>query len=218
VPRRLRPLTPIFDVDASRGSIDVANTPPEPVITVLFEDDFNRADTGSGLSSADWANDASWRITSNIAELTGTGASPNVYYTTDMPSDDHWSEGIILPGQWTDGRMMAVIARYTLAGGFYGLAVHGFGGVYSTSLVRGTDISAPTTLDTYVHGNTSPQHLRLEVEGSDQRGYWWDGSDWNLVLSSTDATYATGTKVGFAGFRFGGAAQCEDYKAGIGFL
>lgn len=183
----------------------------------LIADDFNRADTATDLGT-DWDNDSVWRITSNQARLTGTASSPIVRHVTAMPGDDHWVQGTIIPPTVANDDPTAIIARHTVAGGFYAIEYRGLS--HDLVLTRGTSITATTTLDTANAGGAagSANTVRLEVEGSDLRGHLWNGSSWTLILSATDSTYTTGTRVGISGRRLSGACFVDDFKAGTGYL
>lgn len=169
--------------------------------SVRASDNFNRAD---GALGANWTTLGSGHtIVSNQADG-ATGANRFDVWAAACNTNDNWSQ--IAFGAAPVGTMAAA-ARVVDASNFYSLAY-----VQSTTTLglRRTVGGSATTLTSTVTALSSGQVLRIEVQGTALRGY----VDGVLVLSTTDATFATGKRVGFRTTSPPSAVKYDNWSGG----
>ncbi|MDF0645985.1 MAG: fibronectin type III domain-containing protein [Nitrospira sp.] len=196
-------------------------TPP-PGRTTLFTDTFNRADSADlGAAYTDsYSGFTSGRILSGRVVMSAVGAAAATVeqYTGVTTPNDQWSEvtigaltsgvgaqaGVHLrlsnPSTYSGYRCFAAINQTNRSG------IRRFSGGVSTSL--GSDT-------TTVWG--AGDKLRCEVQGSTIKLYRVVGAAETLLLSATDATYASGTTGIYVAVGAGGAvtdAQLSGFAMG----
>jgi len=207
-------------------------------IIIVHSDSFDRANTTPPASIGAWANDSVWRITTNQAELTGTGTSDCPRYDTPLLGSDHFVQADLSPSGdslWH----AAICARMNGASSFYAFhrAETGSNAIYWLSRNSSDDMTTMTQIGPTVTFNldwisggevaadgsgefvlSGYARMRLEVEGSSLRGYIWNftTNTWDLAVSVVDTTYPTGTQVGFGGYRALGSVWVDNWKAGTG--
>ena len=216
------PLDPIYRVRTQYGAVDVGNTPgviPCEEPSVLFADAFNRSDSAS--LGANWDEvTALWTIFNSQAYFDGTAFPQLALAATAMPGGDHWVEGVVYPPT-TNPWVSAVVARCDPSAGYAHYAVWKNGSSGHITLSRGTSADAYTTIATVLDAQssaTSSARVRLQLDGDELEVWQFYSSAWHLVLSATDSTYATGTRVGISGFRLTGASIVDNFAAGTGSL
>jgi hypothetical protein len=195
-----------------------------PTRVILFSDNFNRAN--SATLGASWTPDTSnFTITSNAAQMAGTGAPQLERVVTTMGSPDHWVEATVLPPSTVNPWVSAIAARMDPSAGntHYAAWKQGNAAIGARIVLsRGTAANAYTTVATGSDGSGAAAgaaaQLVLEVEGTALRVYQFYAAAYHLVISTTDATYSVGNNVGMTGFRTTGTTQVEDYFAGTGYL
>jgi hypothetical protein len=169
--------SPTVALDASSGR------------SVLYSDDFNRADSATGGMGSNWTDySPGYRILANRA--TKIANDHRVDWATALPSSDHWVEADVVNPDTGGTTFLVLHAR--------GAANLTWYSAYIMPGVRyelGRDIAAGYTTLNSVNDAAAPAaaKIRLEVEGTSIRMY----VDGVLKVSATDSGITTGTLVGF---------------------
>lgn len=190
---------------------------------LTISDDFNRAD---GLLGASWDDGYTARnafaLVSNQLRVAGIGLDSFETYNATTPANNQWARITFSSLSTADANIKApgILLRTSAPASVTGYACrvwHWTGGSPISRIERwDSDVSfTPLIDDTTVTWQTGDQ-LRCEAEGTEIRLYRIRGTAEILVLSATDATYASG-RVGLIDYVQAGTTadiQVDDFVAG----
>jgi glucose/arabinose dehydrogenase len=195
--------------------------PPTNGRTTLFTDSFNRADNADlGTAYTDsYTSFATGKILSQRLVPSTVGTATVEQYTGVVTPNDQWSEVTI--GALTGGVMAQVGTHVRLTNPTTYRGYRCFAAINQTNKagIRRVDAGVLTTLGTndtttvWGAGDT----LRCEIKGTTIKLYRVVGAGETLLLSATDATYASGTTGLYAMVAAGGAvtnAQISRFSMG----
>ncbi len=178
--------------------------------TILFSDDFNRADSGN--LGANWTTNSDvTAIVSNTAKCS-SGSSASWNYWVGSPGNDQFAEVDVVTNL---GQICSVFVRYDSASPtntFYTFRVDDTGAdTYQLyKRVSGTYTLLSSLAETFP---SYPFRIRIQVKGTALKGQLYSGGSWVDKCTATDAAISAG-KFGFSLQRVSSPVAADNFIGG----